>query len=191
MTIQKQLLGMVTLTVVLLFFASCETSKIAYGNSYYFKATPKAVPAKHTSKQTTTAPLEANLAAESVSLPDLEQRIQRVHQKVHNLSQAQDQQQLAHTVQAPLNKKEKKELLKDKREQRKALKKEVRSLIKNYKRSPNKIEEQSAVSGNLRTGIILGAIGLVLVLIGGPAILYTIGVILLVVGLLLILLDVL
>jgi hypothetical protein len=81
-------------------------------------------------------------------------------------------------------------MLKKGKHERKQLKKEVKELVKTYKRAPEKLEEVKAVSKNTKTGIILSAVGLILVLIGGNP-LYTIGAVVLVVGLVLILLDVL
>lgn len=188
------LLGLFFMVSLLIVFSSCETSKVAYGNSYYFKATPKTNPVSEAAA-VATAPeadrLEVSISTGSEVPGDLGQRIKRLEEKTVKMEAARQKPEDARASTAELSRSEQKALAKEEKAQRKALKKEVRSLVKEYKHAPEKLEEQARVSGNTRTGIILGAVGLVLVLVGGPTILYTIGAILLVIGLVLILLDVL
>lgn len=191
MKLFTKLSSLCILAGLLIVSSSCETSKIAYGNSYYFKATPKSTTKDEIAPAPRTEKLEANLKTKEEVLPDFEERIVRVEEKITKLQATQDKLEEAKAASAELSRSEMRKMVKEEKAQRKALKKEVKSLVKDYKRAPEKMEKEDKVTGNLRTGIILGAIGLILVLIGGPTILYTIGVILLVVGLVLILLDVL
>ncbi len=176
-------------------FSSCETSKIAYGNSYYFKATPQKV--KNSSTVGTAPPADELLARQDVQSAknelrgneeNLEQRMEKAESHLQALLLANS---APATLTKPENKEEQKlQMLKKGKHERKQLKKEVKELVKTYKRAPEKLEEVKAVSKNTKTGIILSAVGLILVLIGGNP-LYTIGAVVLVVGLVLILLDVL
>ncbi|MGB3183678.1 MAG: hypothetical protein WBB45_19965 [Cyclobacteriaceae bacterium] len=78
----------------------------------------------------------------------------------------------------------------EKKEVKRWLKKKVRD-FKESAASPKQVEETDAVTRDTRTGIILGAAGLVLLLIGGGGVVGAIGAILFVVGLVFILLEVL
>ena len=190
MKLLTNVLSLSILASLLMFSSACETSKIAYGNSYYFKATPKPDVKAETVSVPQADKLEVNLKKDAGSLPDFENRVLEVEQKIEKLKSTQQKLEEAKEASSELSRSEKRKLVKEEKDQRKAIKKEVKSLAKEYKQSPERLEELEKVSGNLRTGIILGAVGAVLVIIGGP-LLYTIGAILLVVGLVLILLDVL
>ena len=190
MKLFTNLLSLCLMAGTLISFSSCETSKIAYGNAYYFKATPKPTASKEVAPAPQAEKLEANFNKKKEVLPDLEERIIRVEEKFEDLQVVQRRLEEAKVASAELSRSEMRQIIKKEKAERKALRKEVKSLVKEYKQAPERLEQEEKVSGNTRTGIILGAIGLVLVLIGGP-VLYTIGAILLVVGLVLILLDVL
>ncbi|MFA0961371.1 hypothetical protein AB9P05_06170 [Roseivirga sp. BDSF3-8] len=77
------------------------------------------------------------------------------------------------------------------KKEKKEVKKWVKKEAKSYKKEVLKAEKADAVTRDMRTGIILGAVGLVLLLIAGGGVLGAIGAILFVVGLVFILLEVL
>ncbi|MEK6477888.1 hypothetical protein WJR50_10150 [Catalinimonas sp. 4WD22] len=192
--------------IALVFFSSCESSKIAFGNSYYFKQTPKPVTqAEENSASEATSTL-AEEQVKSVEVPDktkvyasteaiaaeksIKEKIEKVEKRIERVKALNELEQKNEESKVTLSKAYKKELRKEQRVEKRELKKEIKALAKEYKKAPEEVKEQMAVSGNTRTGIILGAAGLILLIIGGP-ILWTLGTILVVVGLVLILLDVL
>lgn len=179
--------------------SSCNTSKIAYGNNYYFKAKPKEVNVHQKAVQELEAEEllatkndEANITVNEPSFDksSIAKRIKKAEQDLQEQVSARQETLTKADI------KERVEISADKqntrldRAQRKQLRKEIKSAIKSYKQAPQATEKETGVSKNTRTGIILGAAGVVLVLIGG-GILYTIGAVLLVVGIVLILLDIL
>ncbi|MFP4094472.1 MAG: hypothetical protein ACLFUB_08315 [Cyclobacteriaceae bacterium] len=181
-------LSLILSAVAVALLSSCETSKIAYGNSYYFKQTPKAVVsnlAEAAAQETAVASIEKTVPATETDLAG------KVERRIEQVKVMEEQQAALVAAEKEVSKSERKAIEKELKAERKALKKEVKALVKEYKKSPEKFEKQDQVSGNTRTGIILGAVGLILVIIGGGSVLWTIGTILLVVGLVLILLDVL
>lgn len=179
--------------------SSCNTSKIAYGNDYYFKAKPKevndfqkAVPDPEAGELLATKNVEANITVNEPSFDksSIAKRIKKAEQDLQEQVSTYQEASMKAEI------KEKVKIIGDKqntrlnRAQRKHLRKEIKSAIKSHKQAPQATEKGTGVSKNTRTGIILGAAGVVLVLIGG-GILYTIGAVLLVVGVVLILLDIL
>jgi phage-related tail protein len=189
-----------------LLFSSCESSKIAYGNSYYFKQTPKKMSKKQlTSEESMTSNHQENSEAQKTGSKEayvstevmdaeksIQEKIEKVEQKIEKMKVLEEQKQERQNHSISLSKAEKKAFKKEKKAVQKALKKEVKALAKEYKKAPEEVKKQNDVSGNLRTGIILGAAGLVLLIIGsGNPILYALGTVLVVVGVVLILIDVL
>ncbi|MDF9797547.1 septum formation inhibitor MinC [Catalinimonas alkaloidigena] len=204
----KITLGLSLSLVSLVFFSSCESSKVAFGNSYYFKQTPKKVNQTNealTSQEITSTnddkpieienPLEKEAkvyaSAEAiVAKQSIKEKIESVENRIEKVKALNELETKIEESQSALSKEEKRELRKEQRQEKRELKKEIKALAKEYKKAPEEVKQQMAVSGNTRTGIIIGAVGLILLIIGG-AVLYPIGAILLVVGLVLILIDVL
>ena len=164
---------------------SCQSSKIAYGNSYYFKATPRETSQRETAK---TPELYASTAPKAVPLLPLSQRAST-------------------RVIAPSPVRQVKESTltrREARQARRAQRKAVRTQLKQWlKAAPLRaaplvaasqqtgIQETDAqtkqqVNGFTRVGIIVGAAGLVMLLVGllagGNAFLVALGGILLGVG---------
>jgi len=189
---------------VLVLFSSCESSKVAFGNAYYFKQTPKSVAQ---APKTDSAPLEkaeaieilehesseeateAFVSTENVAaVKSIEKKVEQVKEKMMKVKELQAEEKTAANVN--LSKAEKKALKKERKAEQKELKKEIKALAKEYKSAPEEVKKQADVTGNLRTGIILGAAGLILLIIGTP-VLYAIGTVLVILGLVFVLLDVL
>ncbi len=191
MNIFRLLLSLAVLALTVTFLASCESSKIAYGNSYYFKQTPKKI------NQPPAAATQEALASVAQNSPASLTTDEKVKQSYHKLvTLAEDQAKLTQTLRTEkkeMTRSEKKDLRQEKRANKREMRKELKTLIQEYRAaSPQDTKEAlsaKAVSGNLRTGIIIGAVGLILLIIGGP-VLYPVGAILLVVGLVFILIDV-
>lgn len=174
---------------LMMLFSSCETSKIAYGNSYYFKATPKKSFQALENQEVVDEKLMVSLIDEAPAV-QIEEKVEMVEQKIAYLQSVQAEREALLSEGDALSRTEKKELLLQEKTTRKELRKEVKALVKEYKQAPQQTTNSSDISGNTRTGIIIGAAGLVLLIIGGP-ILGLVGSILVVVGLVLILLDIL
>lgn len=199
------IMSLALLFTIMLFFSSCESSKVAFGNSYYFKQTPKKIEEKNvasegmspTSEQeNATVPQMEEQAYASTEIiateKSLQEKIEQVEQRVERMKALKKQEEERKVNNITLSKAEKRAFRKEKKAEQKELKKELKALAKEYKKAPEEVKKQSDVSGNLRTGIILGAAGLVLLIIGsGNPILYALGTVLVVVGVVLILIDVL
>ena len=170
----SRLLGVVVVLAPLL-CASCQSSKVAYGNSYYFKATPRpAVP---------TPDLYASAAPtlvspQPLSVPDLP------------IAALVSPQRPLTEVAMPSRK--------EVRQKRRAHRRAVRTQLKQWiKEAPENVKEsvKQQVEGFTRVGIIVGAAGLVMLLVGllagGNGFLVALGGILLGIGVVFILIDIL
>ena len=156
--------------------SSCQSSKIAYGNSYYFKATPRPtdpVPDLYAS----TAP--ATIPSRSLTPDDF---VAVVPSSPAPVPQAEEQTMTRKEV----------------RQAQKVHRKAMRTHLKQRLReAPASVKEQvkQQVDGFTRVGIIVGAAGLVMLLVGllagGNGFLVGLGGILLGVGLVFYLIDVL
>lgn len=163
------------MTVGTLVCTSCQSSKIAYGNSYYFKATPR--PA--------AAPSDLSVSRTPVPVPSAP-RIQ------HDFSG-----KLAE-VPAPHQVEERQLTKREVRQARKTQRRAVRKQLKQWlKAGPTNVKEQAKqqVEGFTRIGIIVGAAGAVMLgvglLAGGNGFLVGLGGILLGIGVVFILIDIL
>lgn len=166
-------------------FLSACSSKIPYGSTYYFPLEPKATTAKKTVEP---EQLQVSIDRLIPLKPSVATQLEEANIKISRwvLPATEEviinQSQAFHTV---LSKKEQKKAVKA---QVKALKSEIKQAKKQQK------QEQQRPTKNLRNGIILGAAGLIMMIIFGAAgigILVGIGAIVLVVGIVLILLDLL
>lgn len=142
---------------VIILLPSCNSSKIAYGNSYYFKQTPKYTSStvEPISSIQFTASTEDAIAAQIPSAHSL------LPKKLTEIAQTYEQteKQLEKTN---LTKSQKKELKKERRAQRKQLKTELKKLL----RSEERAAVADEVTGLVKAGIIIGAAGAVMLLIG-------------------------
>ncbi|WPP51150.1 hypothetical protein [Catalinimonas niigatensis] len=198
------ILNLALLFSVVFFFSSCESSKIAFGNSYYFKQTPKKISKVQTAiEKPSPETQQKSISAQALDSKDgyastevmaaeksIKEQIEKVEEKIKKMKTLEEEEKKREINNITLTKAEKKAFKKEKKAEQKELKKEIKVLAKEFKKAPEEVKKQQAVSGNTRTGIILGGVGLILLIIGGP-VLYTVGAILLVVGLVLILVDVL
>ncbi len=181
------LLGIFTVACI---FSGCQSSKIAYGNSYYFKQTPKALPAQQTADRAATP---EKIASESISSKELQASIAQKVQKTEDVEAMVEsaQQQLEKSGNENLKQhvariNNLKEAAKDQyltkkevRATRKEMRKEIKSLVKEYRKtaSPNKAEGLNDLDKNLRLAIIFLGVGLILSIIYGASYVPAIGVI--------------
>ena len=155
---------------------SCQSSKIAYGNSYYFKATPRpTAPAPDLYASTTPAP--------APTTPEVQNDFAAV---VSDLP-APSSQTHAPTL-------TRQEARQAKKVQRRAVRKQLKQWLKDAP-AEAKSQLKQQVDGFSRIGIIVGAAGLVMLLVGllagGNGFLVALGGILLGIGVVFILIDVL
>ena len=174
----SQFLSLVA-AVGLLVCTSCQSSKIAYGNSYYFKATPR---------PTQPAPeLYTSTAPQSVPVPSVAQPAPSATVMPAPASVRSNQ---TSTV-----------TQKEVRQTRRARRKATRTHLKRWlKEAPASVKEEvkeqmkQRVEGFTKVGIIVGAAGLVMLLVsllGSNGFLVGIGGILLGIGVVFILIDLL
>ncbi|WKN43836.1 hypothetical protein [Tunicatimonas pelagia] len=168
-------------------FSSCQSSKIAYGNSYYFKATPKAVPQKEVSPETQ----QVIASVEKVPMKEVSatERKEALEQKITNLQHHQKQ---IEETQAALDQastaQEKREVRRQQRAEKKAFRQELKQLTREIRTAPQEVQKEN-LSSNGRLGLIFAAIGLILLLVVPGSVGTILGTILLVVGILLLILD--
>ena len=165
-------------------FLSACSSKIPYGSTYYFPLEPKATAAKKTVEP---EQLKVSIDRLMPLKPSVATQIEEASIKISRWVPPATKEVIINpqATYAGLSKKEQKKAVKT---QVKALKSEIKQAKKQQK------QEQQRPTKNLRNGIILGAAGLIMMIIFGAAgigILVGIGAIVLVVGIVLILLDLL
>lgn len=184
------LLSLVVWVSAASFLSSCESSKIAYGNSYYFKQTPKKIADRETKEQD----LVASIEKESADVLSVDEKVKE--SLGHVITLARENEELKSTLRTEkleLSRPEKKLIKQERRENKREMRKELKTLIKEYRAAPKEVKESFSseeVTGYLRTGIILGVVGLLLMILGSGSVLGVIGVIALVAGLVFILIDV-
>lgn len=182
MNLFKLLLFLAGATVAL---SSCNSSKIAYGNSYYFKQVPK-----HTGSTvepiSTVEFMASTQEAPSAPIPSVHalvpEKLTKIAQAYKHTEKQLEETHLTHV--------QKKELKKEKRALRKQFKKEIKAVH----RSQDKAAVADEVTGLVKAGIIVGAAGAVMLAIGllaSVAFLTSLGGIFLAVGVVLILIKVL
>lgn len=168
------------LAAALLIFPSCNSSKIAYGNSYYFKAKPKALVQKV--PPVNAVRFYASTGEVAMEHPEALERVKVITSPEIRIEEP--------PVQTKLTKTQKKEFRQQIKAEKKALKKEIKDMV----RSTKSTAAPSEMEGLVKAGIIVGAAGAVMLLIGvlaSGAFLTTLGGIFLAVGLVLILLRIL
>ncbi|MEO0330961.1 MAG: hypothetical protein AAF223_04635 [Bacteroidota bacterium] len=167
--------------ILLGLLSACQSSKVAYGNSYYFKATPKAV----VKEPLLSASVEKNVPTQTTAA----EHEQAIEQRVIDLQQQQKTLELLEEKRAqPLAAREQRELRRQQRNERKAFRKELKQLAQDIKMAPDRTQKEQ-LSSNGRLGLILAVIGLLVLLLVPGQVGYVIGVIALVIGLLLLILD--
>ena len=153
-------------------FSSCQSSKVAYGNSQYFKQTPRAVAQDLPPVQETEPVEQQKLYAsvlEAVTNRDANMLVERAQKNLSAAVERSNNADLKEKAQR-MNKlaasmKEGQLTKKEARAKRKELKKEVRSLTKEYKAmSPNATQD---LDQGLKLSLILAGAGLLFLIIGG------------------------
>lgn len=163
------------LFLALLLFTSCQSSKIAYGNTYYFKATPRPASAP-------VAEIPDNLLVST--------------QPIASAVSAKQPKMMSKVINTP-------QILTEKnvstQKERRVVRKAFRTQLKQWLKAPqDKMQPQASTElrGFSRVGVIVGAAGLVMLIIGliangGGAFLVSLGGILLAVGVVFLLIDIL
>lgn len=165
------------------FLGAC-SSKIPYGSTYYFPLEPQPTTPKKTVE---SEQLQVSIDRLVPLKPSVAIQLEEANIKISRWVLPATEEVIinAQATHAGLSEKEQKKAIKA---QVKALKSEIKQAKKQQK------QEQQRPTKNLRNGIILGAAGLIMMIIFGAAgigILVGIGAIVLVVGIVLILLDLL
>ena len=163
---------LIFLASALLLLASCQSSKIAYGNSYYFKATPRPAPAP-----VAEVPNDLLVSTQPVTTSAVPTQRPEVLSKVANSTSI--------------------EKTTSTRKERRSVRKAFRTQLKQWLKAPQeKMQPQTSneLRGFSRVGVIVGAAGLVMLIIGliangGGAFLVSLGGILLAVGVVFLLID--
>ena len=160
-------------TGVVLIGSSCQSRKIAYGNSYYFKATPRELPSSSelyaTVAPVSPQPLFLEVIPSTIVPPAVVERTAEPTARTRR----------------------------EARQERRAQRKAIRQQLKQWLRTPPEVRQAQVaqrVEGLTKAGIITGAAGLVMLLIGvlaSVSFLTAIGGIILAIAVVLILLDVL
>ncbi len=167
-----------------IFLSAC-SSKIPYGSTYYFPLEPKT-----TSAQKDIEPARLHVSLEKVASikPSVATKIEKAQLHISQLTKPVPKEVAINIQQEPHTELSKKELKKVIKARKKAVKAQIKQVKKQQKQA------QQGLTKNLRNGIILGAVGLIMMIIFGAAgigVLVGIGAIVLVVGLVFILLDLL
>lgn len=172
---------------LLCLLSSCNSGKIAFGNTYYFPQTPREV----TERMAAVPPVSgteftaatASVAPTSRTPAKVPQALAVAALRYQHATESLEQDDLSRT--------EKKALRTEKRSQKKAFK----AAYKKFVSEQRSADIDDEVTGLVKAGIIIGAAGLTMLVIGilvsGGAVLTTLGGIFLAVGVVLILLRVL
>ncbi len=168
-------------SAALCMLSSCQSSKIAYGNSYYFKQTPRHV----------------NTAVHPVHSSDFQASVSDTYGELPTTTVLPSAPSLINPSESETEKVSKKQTITEKktlRKERRAQRKEFRTAVKElFKAKDNKADQQE-VTGLSKAAIIVAAAGAVMLVVGilaNGAFLTTLGGIFLAIGLVLILLKIL
>ncbi|MGB3778209.1 MAG: hypothetical protein WA960_07605 [Tunicatimonas sp.] len=147
-------------------FSGCQSSKIAYGNSYYFKQTPRPV-APPTAKETDNlkASLEKQGLTEQSLTAKMEEAREQLDEAVTKSENSAFQASVARTKQLAREMKGEQLTRKEVRGKRKELRQELRTLAKEFKNASP--EETKAIDRNLKLAIIFLGVALILSILAG------------------------
>ncbi len=147
-------------------FSGCQSSKIAYGNSYYFKQTPRPVtPPTATEKANLKASLEKQGLTEEAAATKLKEAQEQLDAVVAKSENSALQTSVARTKQLAREMKGEQLTRREKRAKRKELRQELRTLAKEFKNAAP--EETQDIDRNLKLALILLGAALVLSIIAG------------------------
>ena len=160
-------------------FTGCQSSKIAYGNSYYFKQQPRSTPVDKVKAPEKVASLGVK---DEVLLASIQHQV-RQHQDPESLMKKARQkldEQLAQTDRTHLQERVRRVSAlatsantlnrQEKRARRKEIRQELKALAKEFKRSPQSSSDLDDLDPNLRKAIIFWGVGLILSIIGAVTI---------------------
>lgn len=189
MTIKSMLWALFCTLSIACMLASCQSSKIAYGNSYYFKQTPKPVVKSQPIPTVEAMPQSDELHVTTEKAPliqeEVETLIAKARRQMIETAEKSDHQALKEQAykidHLTRSMKEGNLSKKEMRGERRALRKEMRSLIQEYRAAP---EEMKAMDRTLRLTLILAGLGLLLLIIGGATYGTTVGAVFSLLGLL-------
>lgn len=185
MTVKSTLSLVISLLAVSILFSQCQSSKIAYGNKYYFKQTPRTAESVQAVDPRTEAPTQVasqGFAEEPVITASVQKQIVKQESAQEMMVEAKEQ------LAANLNAGEKARLKqraekiqnlaqsaqdekidrKERRAFRKEMKKEMKALAKDFN-SITESKDSNAfddLDDNLRKAIIFWAIGLGISIVG-------------------------
>ncbi|MEM6843659.1 MAG: hypothetical protein AAF632_15635 [Bacteroidota bacterium] len=149
-------------------FSGCQSSKIAYGNSYYFKQTPKPT-VKSPAASIEEGTLEASIAADKVSEEDISTKIEEARQQIATVVEESSSPALKESINRTqqLAKEMHSDQLtkKEVREKRKELRKEIRTLTKEFKNAAP--EETKEIDRKLKLALILFGVAIILSILAG------------------------
>ena len=156
-------LGMLCLATC---FSGCQSSKIAYGNSYYFKQTPRAVTPPTAAEQANLkASLEKQGLIEEAVATKMAEAREQLDEAVAKSENAALQASVDRTKQLAREMKSEQLTRKEVRGKRKELRQELRVLAKEFKNASP--QETKDIDRNLKFALILLGAALVLSIIAG------------------------
>ena len=187
--------------VLTIFLGACGSAKkFVYKDAYVFSKVKRTIspqtntqaPLKQTSDINNSSIDESILSAEEVKELNI-QELKTVYLEHENSSQTSTQVDNA-KHQPTITKSAAKATTSKKlsREEKKAARKEIKAKIKEYKKEVRKVKKESRskdMTPNLRLGLIIGGIGLILAILGSGSFLGTLGGLMVIVGLVLIVID--
>lgn len=160
------MLGMLCLATC---FSGCQSSKIAYGNSYYFKQAPQPVAPPTVQEQ---ANLKASLEKQGITEEALTTKMAEAREQLDAVVAKSENSALQNSVDRTkqLAREMKGEQLtrKEVRGKRKELRQELRTLAKEFRNAAP--EETQAIDRNLKLALIFLGIALVLSIIAGATV---------------------
>ena len=187
MSLKSGILLLVNILFVSILLSSCQSSKTAFGNSYYFKATPKTI--ADSSEEGDDKQAVASIESIQNEPTSLEERKEALDRKIVSLENRQKSiEQTKADIKRASTPQAKRAFRKEQRAEKKAFRGELKELVKDIRTAPEELQTEN-LSSNGRLGLIFAAIGLVLLLVVPGQVGYILGTILLVVGLLLLILD--
>jgi hypothetical protein len=147
-------------------FSGCQSSKIAYGNSYYFKQTPRPVtPPTATEQANLKASLEKRALTEEAAATKMKEAREQLDEVVAKSEGSALQTSVARTKQLAREMKGKQLTRQEKRAKRKELRQELRVLAKEFRNAAP--EQTQDIDRNLKLALILLGAALVLSIIAG------------------------
>lgn len=157
------MLGMLCLATC---FSGCQSSKIAYGNSYYFKQAPQPVAPPTVQEQ---ANLKASLEKQGITEEALTTKMAEAREQLDAVVAKSEnsalQNSVARTRQLAREMKGEQLTRKEVRGKRKELRQELRTLAKEFRTASP--EQTQALDRYLRLALILAAAALILTILAG------------------------